>query len=112
MACGGTVPAVDYLKVSETGDAPYHAVDGASVAVNYEHIQLARGKALQAFSRVRLATESDTQRIERLEASVTELSDSVIALVNLLTEVVSGLDQRDVHVVNYPEEQPYLVRPS
>ena len=104
--------AVDYLKVSETGDAPYHPADGASVAVNYEHIALARAKALQAFTRLQLSSETDTERIEGLEASVKELSDAVVALVNLLTEVVSGLDQRDVHVVNYPEELPYLVRPS
>ena len=106
------MPDVDYLKISETGAAPYHPVDGGSVAVNYEHVALARGKALQASTRVQAASESDAQRIERLEAGVRELADSVVALVNLLTEVVSGLDQREIHVVNYPEEQGYLVRPS
>lgn len=103
---------MDYLKVSETGDAPYHPADGHSVAVNYEHIALARSMALRASTRVQAAAESDAQRIERLEAGVRELSDSVVALVNLLTEVVSGIDQRDIHVVNYPEEQTYQVRPS
>lgn len=101
-----------YLKVSEAGDAPYHPENGASVAVNYEHIAVARSRALRAFARAQQPAEDDAARIVNLEAGVRELSDSVVALVNLLTEIVSGIDQRDVHVVNYPDEQAYSVRPS
>lgn len=96
---------MDYLRVSDVGSAPLHATDRQSVSVDYAHVALARNKALQAFTRVEPPTGSDAERIAHLESGVQELSDAVLALVGVLTELVSGLDQRDVHVVGYPNEE-------
>ena len=97
---------MDYLTVSRGGGTePMHADEPCSVPVDYAHVALARAKALQAFARTGAgggATAED--RIAALEGSVKELSDAVLALVAVLTELVSGLEERDLHVIGYPVE--------
>lgn len=103
---------MDYLKVSDAGSSPLHAAEHQSVSVDYGHVAQARNKALQAFSRIEQPSGTKTERIEHLESSVRELGDAVLALVGVLTELVSGLDQRDVHVVGYPSEDALMARRS
>jgi hypothetical protein len=96
---------MDYLTVSRgDGTEPMHAAEQCSVPVDYAHIASARAKALQAFARAGNRGRSAEDRITALEGSVQELSDSVLALVAVLTELVSGLEERDLHVVGYPSE--------
>ena len=95
---------MDYLTVSRGGGTePMHADQPCSVPVDYAHVALARAKALQAFTRAR-STGGTEDRVAALEGSVRELSDAVLALVAVLTELVSGLEERDLHVVGYPAE--------
>lgn len=95
---------MDYLTVSRGGGTePMHADEQCSVPVDYAHVALARGKALQAFARARTAGSAE-ERLAALEGSVRELSDAVLALVAVLTELVSGLEERDLHVIGYPAE--------
>jgi hypothetical protein len=96
---------MDYLTVSRGGGTePMHADQPCSVPVDYAHVALARAKALQAFARTGAAGRPDEERIAALEGSVKELSDAVLALVAVLTELVSGLEERDLHVIGYPAE--------
>jgi hypothetical protein len=96
---------MDYLTVSRGGGTePMHADEPCSVPVDYAHVALARAKALQAFTRAGGAGQPDADRIAALEGSVKELSDAVLALVAVLTELVSGLEERDLHVIGYPAE--------
>ncbi len=96
---------MDYLTVSRGGGTePMHADEPCSVPVDYAHVALARAKALQAFTRAGGAGQPAEERIAALEGSVKELSDAVLALVAVLTELVSGLEERDLHVIGYPAE--------
>jgi hypothetical protein len=96
---------MDYLTVSRgAGTEPMHAEKPCSVPVDYAHIALARAKALQAFARAEAGPGATEDRVAALEGSVRELSDAVLALVAVLTELVSGLEERDLHVVGYPSE--------
>lgn len=95
----------DYLTVSRgSGTEPMHADLDCSVPVDYAHVALARAKALQAFARSGDRGRSTEDRVAALEGSVQELSDAVLALVAVLTELVSGLEERDLHVIGYPSE--------
>jgi hypothetical protein len=95
---------MDYLTVSRGGGTePMHADEPCSVPVDYAHVALARAKALQAFARA-ASTGATEDRVAALEGSVRELSDAVLALVAVLTELVSGLEERDLHVIGYPAE--------
>ena len=98
---------MDYLKVSDAGTAPLHPAAPQSVAVDYGRVVQARTCALQAFSAVERPSGSTEERLADREGSVQALGEAVLALVGVITEVVSGLDQRDVHVVNYPAEQTF-----
>ena len=96
---------MDFLTVSRGGGTePMHADQQCSVPVDYTHIALARAKALQAFTRAKAGAATDAGRIAALEGSVQELSDAVLALVAVLTELVSGLEERDLHIIGYPAE--------
>lgn len=96
---------MDYLTVSRgAGTEPMHAEKPCSVPVDYAHIALARAKALQAFTRAGAGTGGAEDRVAALEGSVRELSDAVLSLVAVLTELVSGLEERDLHVIGYPAE--------
>src|ERR687886_32310 len=97
---------MDFLTVSRGGGTePMHADQQCSVPVDYAHVALARAKALQAFARARgAAGQAPEDRVAALEGSVRELSDAVLALVAVLTELVSGLEERDLHVIGYPAE--------
>jgi len=101
---------MDYLTVSRGGGTePMHAEKPCSVPVDYAHIALARAKALQAFTRAGVASGSAEDRVVALEGSVRELSDAVLSLVAVLTELVSGLEERDLHVIGYPAESDEAV---
>ena len=96
---------MDFLTVSRGGGTePMHADQQCSVPVDYTHIALARAKALQAFTRARSGEGAAEHRVAALESSVQELSDAVLALVAVLTELVSGLEERDLHIIGYPSE--------
>lgn len=96
---------MDYLTVSRGGGTePMHADTPCSVPVDYAHVALARAKALQAFTRAGAGAAATEDRLAALEGSVKELSDAVLALVAVLTELVSGLEERDLHVIGYPAE--------
>jgi hypothetical protein len=105
-ADGVPLPGMDYLTVSRGGGTePMHADQPCSVPVDYAHVALARAKALQAFARAGATSgAAPEQRIAALEGGIKELSDAVLALVAVLTELVSGLEERDLHVVGYPAE--------
>jgi hypothetical protein len=96
---------MDYLTVSRGGGTePMHADLPCSVPVDYAHVALARAKALQAFARSGNRGGSLEDRVAALEGGVRELSDAVLGLVAVLTELVSGLEERDLHVIGYPSE--------
>lgn len=96
---------MDFLTVSRGSETePMHADEPCSVPVDYAHIALARAKALQAFARTGSGAGATQDRLAALESSVKELSDALLALVAVLTELVSGLEERDLHIVGYPVE--------
>jgi hypothetical protein len=88
-----------FLTLTDPNTVPAaRKVDGSprTVFVNYAQVTEASELARHAF-------EGNDPA-----AAVKELANSVFALCGLLTELVAGLEQADIAIVNYPVEDAHL----
>ncbi|TFC92058.1 MULTISPECIES: hypothetical protein [Cryobacterium] len=88
------------LKIVEPSTVPAAGiVDGAphAIVVDYSHIETAAATARRAYEGA-----SDSA------SAIRELSDSVFALSGILAEIVAGLHNREIAVINYPVEGAHL----
>jgi hypothetical protein len=88
-----------FLTLSDPNTVPAAIiVDGSprTVIVDYALVAQANESARRAFE------------LDDPAAAVKELADSVFALCGLLSELVAGLEQADIAVVNYPVEGAHL----
>src|SRR4051794_29859828 len=96
---------MDYLTVSRgAGTEPMHADEPCSVPVDHPPLPLPRARALRASARAGGARGGTEDRAGALEGGVRELGDAVLSLVAVLTELVPGLEERDLHVSGYRGE--------